>query len=122
MNKQDHIDYWIESSKHDLLSVMTNFRSGSYDWALFIGHLALEKILKAVWVKNNDGNAPPKTHNLVKLAQDSQTILTEAQSLLLLEINDFNLEARYPDYKFEFYKKCTKAFTETYIQKISEIH
>jgi len=31
--------------------------------------------------------------------------LTEEQKYFLDEVNDFNLEIRYPDYKFEFYKK-----------------
>ncbi|MCD6384747.1 HEPN domain-containing protein [Candidatus Sumerlaeota bacterium] len=36
-------------------------------------------------------------------------------------ITDFNLEARYPDEKFSFHKKCTREFTETYLKKIEEI-
>lgn len=40
----------------------------------------------------------------------------------MLEIvKDFNLEARYPDEKFSFHKKCTREFTETYLNKIKEI-
>jgi hypothetical protein len=34
-------------------------------------------------------------------------------------ITDFNMEARYPDEKFSFYKKCT--FTEINLKKIEEI-
>jgi hypothetical protein len=36
-----------------------------------------------------------------------------SERLELLEvITDFHLEARYPDEKFTFYKKCTKEFTD----------
>ena len=122
MDKQEHIAYWVQSSLKDLNSMKNNFQSKNYDWALFIGHLALEKILKAAWLKNNDGNFPPKTHNLKKLADDSCVQLSENDILRLLEINDFNLETRYPDYKFEFYKKCTEEFTNNYITIITEIH
>jgi HEPN domain-containing protein len=122
MNKIEHVKYWIDSSRYDLQSMDKNFQSGTYDWALFIGHLSLEKILKALWIRNNEGNFPAKTHNLKKLADEAKAVISETDSLLLLEINDFNLEARYPDYKFEFYKKCTKNFSESYIEKIKELH
>ena len=36
-------------------------------------------------------------------------------------ITDFNLEARYPDERFSFKRKCTREFTETYLHKIEEI-
>ncbi|MBI2447276.1 MAG: hypothetical protein HYV48_01910 [Candidatus Omnitrophica bacterium] len=36
-------------------------------------------------------------------------------------ITDFNLETRYPDERFAFYKKCTKKFTEVNLKKIKEI-
>lgn len=98
------------------------FKGGNFNWALFIGQLAIEKILKAMWVKENEGNIPPKTHNLKRLAENSNCNLTDGQELLLLEVTDFNLEARYPDFKFDFYKKCTREFTAEYIQKIKELH
>lgn len=122
MNKNDYINYWIKTSEDDIDSMISNFESGKYDWALFIGHLALEKILKALWVKRNTSDFPPKTHNLRKIAVETKYPITESEDLFLVEINDFNLEARYPDYKFEFYKKCTKDFSKEYILRIQEFH
>ena len=81
------------------------FLRASMDWCLFIGHLVLEKILKALFVQDNNNQLPPKTHNLIKLARHTNINLTEEQEVLLDEVNDFNLEARYPQYKNEFYKK-----------------
>lgn len=122
VEKQDYIKYWIRTSENDLVSMINNFNSGSYEWALFIGHLSLEKILKALWVKNNQSDIPPKTHNLKKIADEAKYPSTEDEAMLFLEINDFNLESRYPDYKFEFHKKCTTEFAEIYIQKIKDLH
>ncbi len=53
VDKQDYIKYWLKTSEDDLFSMESTFNAGHYDWALFIGHLSLEKILKALWVKNN---------------------------------------------------------------------
>ena len=122
MEKQDYIKYWLKTSEDDLSSMEANFNSDKYDWALFIGHLCVEKALKALWVKNNASDIPPKTHNLKKIADEAQYPMSDDEAILLLEINDFNIEARYPDYKLDFYKKCTKEFAEGYIKKIKELH
>lgn len=37
------------------------------------------------------------------------------------EVNDFNIRSRYPEFKFRFYKKCTKRFTEKYIDRIEQL-
>ncbi len=122
MNKTEYINYWVKTSEDDIASMNINFEAGKYDWALFIGHLALEKILKALWIKNNESDFPPKTHNLRKIAVEAKSPISETDDLFLVEINEFNLEARYPDYKFEFHKKCTKEFTMDYLLKIQEFH
>ena len=36
-------------------------------------------------------------------------------------INDFNISTRYPDYKNDFRKICTKEFAEQYLNKIENI-
>lgn len=120
MTKEEHIAYWLKSAEHDLNAAESLFQSGKYDWCLFIGHLVLEKTIKAIYVNANENKVPPKIHNLVKLAELSSIKLTDEQKVFLDEVNDFNLETRYPDYKLEFYKRCTKDFTENYFSKIKE--
>jgi HEPN domain-containing protein len=121
MKIEDHIRYWLESAAHDWDTAENLFSTGKYDWCLFIGHLVLEKILKAIFVQDNENQFPPKTHNLIKLAENTHLSLTEDQKLLLDEINDFNLEVRYPQFKNEFYKKCTQPFTEKYFKEIEDV-
>ena len=99
------------------------FEAGKYDWALFVGHLALEKILKAHWVGNTENNTPPKVHNLVKLYQESNLSLLNKDELVFLnEVTGFNLESRYPETKFAFYRLCTREFTEEKIKRIKELY
>jgi len=45
-----------------------------------------------------------KMHNLVKLAEHTRLNLTGEHKIFLDEVNDFNLEARYPQFKNEFNK------------------
>jgi len=122
MTQEEHIKYWLDSADHDFETANTLFSSGKYDWCLFICHLVLEKLIKAFYVKNNDNKIPPKTHNLVRLVQLAQMELEENHLLFLDEVNDFNIEVRYPEYKNEFYKTCTKDFTENYFNKVKEFY
>lgn len=122
MTKEEHVQYWVESARHDLDSAKSIFNSGKYDWCLFVGHLSLEKILKALFVGKNDNRIPPKIHNLVKLAELCEIELNEEQKLLLDQINDFNIQTRYPDYKFQFYKRCNVEYTTRYLVKIKEFY
>jgi HEPN domain-containing protein len=91
MVQDEHITYWRTSSRHDLESAQAIFDSGRYDWCLFVGHLALEKILKALFVARNDNKMPPKTHNLVRLAELSDVEMDDDRRFLLDKISDFNL-------------------------------
>lgn len=122
MTKEEHINYWLESAEHDLETSDTLFEANKYDWSLFIGHLVLEKILKAVFVKNNENKIPPKVHNLVRLAELSLIEIDEERKILLDKINDFNIEVRYPEYKNELYKTCTKEFAEENRNHIKELY
>jgi hypothetical protein len=57
----------------------------------------------------------------VHLAEKISLGLTEEQLELLETITDFNMEARYPDEKFSFKKRCTRDFSKKYLRKIEEL-
>jgi HEPN domain-containing protein len=120
MKIKEHIRYWVESAEHDLDAARSLLDSGRYDWCLFIGHLVLEKALKALYVRDNQNQLPPRTHDLVKLAEKTTVVFTMEQKVFLDEVNDFNLEVRYPDYRSSFNKTCTKDFAGRYFHKIEE--
>ena len=44
------IQYWKESSNQDFKTMQNLFKSNDFSWGLFIGHLVLEKLLKAHYV------------------------------------------------------------------------
>jgi HEPN domain-containing protein len=108
----------MKGAEDDLAAAESLFMAEKYNWCLFIAHLVLEKMLKATFVLSNDNNVPPRTHNLVKLAELSFLELTDEDLEFFDEVNSFNLEARYPDYKNKFHKKCNRDFTENYFEKI----
>jgi HEPN domain-containing protein len=115
--KQVLINYWVKSSDYDFQAAEDLQKTEKFSHALFFGHLAVEKILKALFVKINE-DYPPKTHNLMMLVKNIGLEIDETQLDLLIEVNTFNIEARYPDEKLEFYERCTALFAE---QKMNEI-
>jgi len=97
--------------------MLSLYHSKSYGWALFLGHISIEKLLKAVYVKKFNKHSP-FLHNLYRLAELNEIELTDEQSDWLDKITSFNLNARYDDYKREFYLLCTEEFTGEWIEKI----
>ena len=120
MSQKERIKYWLNSANDDWKVAKHLFEKEDYSYSLFFGHLTTEKILKAIYVDQLDDN-PPYTHRLVYLAEKAGLDLNEKQLEILETITDFNLEARYPDEKFSFQKRCTRDFTEHHLKKIEEI-
>jgi HEPN domain-containing protein len=111
------VKHWIETSDDDFNTMLILFHSKSYHWALFMGHIAIEKLLKANYVKQKESHAP-FTHNLYRLAELGDLEISEEYADWLFKITTFNLNARYDDYKKEFYTMCTINFAEEWIEKI----
>ncbi len=114
------VNHWIATSDDDFETMIKLFNAKSHGWSLFIGHISVEKLLKALYVKNH-GKHAPKIHNLFRLAELCKIEITSNYSDWLDVITSFNINARYDDYKKEFYNQCTREFTESWIDRIREI-
>ena len=112
MTKEEHINYWLTNADRDWQRAERCFKDRDYVFSLFCLHLSLEKIIKAIWVKYNEANFPPKIHHLVKLIKQSPVNLPEADLIFLNDMNKFQLEGRYPDYREKIYKLCNKNYTK----------
>ena len=111
------VQHWVQTSDDDFNTMLILFRSKSNHWALFMGHIAIEKLLKAYFVKQHNQHAP-FTHNLYRLAELGGLEISEEYADWLFKITTFNLNARYDDYKKEFFGLCTVDFTKEWIEKI----
>lgn len=67
MDVNSQVKYWVESSDSDFRAMNKMVKSKNYAWSLFVGHLVLEKLLKANYVLKTNRQAP-FTHNLSKIA------------------------------------------------------
>lgn len=120
LTRDEIVAYWFNSAEQDYHTMINLYQSKDYHWSLFMGHLVLEKLLKAIYVDRIDINVP-RIHDLLRLAEKASLLLDENKKDQLDLITSFNIAARYPDYKQSFYKKCTKDFTEDNLIVIKEL-
>ena len=121
MDKQENIDYWLRIAEKDRDMITYLMEGKRYVQALFFGHLYLEKIAKALWIKNNAENVPPKTHNLLKIIKESYLNLADDDQTFLIKLNQYQIESRYPEDIDKLYKITDKELTEEYLNKITQI-
>lgn len=113
-------NYWITTSDKDFETMVHLYNSKDYHWALFIGHIVIERLIKAGVIKKINDHAP-FTHDLRRLAKLSQIEFKNEHLVWLDTITTFNLNTRYDSYKQAFYKKCTSDFTSEWISNIKEL-
>jgi len=110
VEREDHIKFRVNSSHQDYEEMEKLFAAGRYAWCLFVGHLVIEKLLKACYMKMV-GIEYPRIHNLGMIAQKASLGMNDKQRKNLDFISGFHIEARYPDVKHSLYKKATHEFT-----------
>ena len=110
------IKYWADLSDYDIITAKFMLKSKRFPYCLFMCHLSIEKLLKSLIVKITKKHAP-HSHNLVDLAKRTSIEFKEEDKMLLADLTEFNLEARYPEWQKEFYSKCSKKYSEDYFSK-----
>jgi HEPN domain-containing protein len=119
LTKEEVIQFWLSSSDKDFHTMMHLYQTGDYMWSLFIGHLVIEKLLKAYYIYKKDENYP-MIHNLLRIAEKAGMDLNEDQQLFFSTVTGFNINARYDDYKQSFNQKCTREFTAIWTEQIKD--
>ena len=122
MDNINLMEYWLKSSDEDYNVMNFLYKGKKNSYSLFFGHLVIEKLLKGLYAKNNEESPYTiKSHNLLALAEKCHLELTDEQVEKLQIITQFNISARYDDYKESFNQKCTDEYTEIQIKNIEEV-
>ena len=114
------IDYWLNSAEYDIDVARSLFQKKKYHYSLFFGHLALEKILKAIFVKKKSTHAPI-THSLPNLAEKAEIEIDSEKLKKLAGFMEFYIEGRYPRDMEAVFKKCDKSFTKRKLKEVKEM-
>lgn len=112
--------HWFSEAEEALVVAGHLIEKGDYSYALFFGHLAVEKELKGLHAVRQNQHAPP-IHNLLRLAKAAGLAPDETHTEVLIRITAFNIESRYPDFKRDFRRRCTPEYTAEQMTVIKEV-
>ena len=121
MNKKDHINFWLRSGNESWEAALLLLEGKKNVEALFMFCLAIEKYLKANWVNDNIEDIPPRIYDLQSVYSQTDLDLETDNVDFLDTINQWNIEGRYPDFKFSLYKLATDAYTEKQFYKLKTL-
>jgi HEPN domain-containing protein len=116
------IQYWIDISDYDLETADAMLETKRYLYVGFMCHQVIEKIFKALYVKNRE-TIPPYTHNLKTLFDEGgfEDILSDEWLIFISEITPLNINARYPRYKEELLRILTPKKCKEVLHKTKEL-
>lgn len=113
---------WLKIADHDIRGAASLLEDGLWPGAAYFCQQAAEKLLKAVVAEERVG--PPRTHDLVELADAAGVELTQDQRIFLTRLSDHAARSRYPgaEYSEEQVRELfeeTKRFFEWLRAKLS---
>ena len=115
------VAYWKEGADYDMGAAADIFATGRYPYVLFMAHMALEKLLKAIYVKRT-GHHAPRTHSLTLLARKLKGEMPKDILEDLAGYAGFHIQTRYPDYMYEYYDYCTEEYTRKTLEQMREVY
>jgi HEPN domain-containing protein len=118
--KQAHIDYWKREAERNWETALYLKEGKQNLIALFLFHLTIEKLIKAHWVKDNIDDFPPRTHDIQYLYNQTELNLPDYYDFMAV-VNNWNIDARYPDYKDKIYKLATNEYVANQFEKINSL-
>ena len=117
---EQDVKYWIDLSKYDIDTAKAMLDSGRYLYVLFTCQQSIEKMLKALIVKNTK-SFPPKIHDLVKLAHIAKIDIETERREFLAKLNYYYLETRYPRELSEISKQVKKDTAVTFYNNTKKL-
>ena len=94
IDREKHVACWRAGASEDLAAAHDLAERGHGRHALFFGHLAVEKALKGL-VTARFGEIPPRTHDLLRLAEKAGLDPGEERSETMTTNGRYRLEGRY---------------------------
>ena len=111
---------WFAQVDYDIATAEQMLHAGRYIYVIFMSHMALEKALKAL-VTEETQQLPPRTHNLIDLAQRAQVVLSQEQQDFLGKINNTSVVVRYPDDLAAMVSQYPEAIAQDYLERTKEL-
>ena len=111
---------WIRQSDYDMDTAKYMFNGRRYAYAVFMCHLAAEKVLKGLYQQRTD-EIPPQTHNLVYLLSQLGIKPEKSMAKSIALLNEANIATRYPESLEVLQKNYTEEVTSKILKQSEEI-
>ncbi len=111
---------WLRQAIYDMKTAEAMFLSKRYIYAVFMCHLSVEKALKGLYSRLLN-ETPPKTHNLIFLAEKLDFHIPQDLYDFLFMLNGLSVPTRYPDDLKKLLKDYNKKKTRLVIDKGKEV-
>jgi len=109
-----------DSAIYDLHTAEFMFTAGRYIYVIFMCHLSIEKMLKAITAEVMQ-KMPPKTHNLIYLIKISGIQPPPELLDFIAKINNVSIVTRYPEDLKKLLEAYPKKVTKDYLNKTREV-
>lgn len=116
------INNWLKLAEYDLKTAKAMFDTKRYLYVAFTCQQSIEKVLKALFIKENN-QTPPYTHNLQRLLE-SISIISEVDDDFpdfINELNIYYIESRYNEELEDIAKLLNKSKAKWILTKSEEI-
>jgi HEPN domain-containing protein len=88
---------WAATANYDLRTADAMYKTGRYLYVVFMCHLAIEKMLKAILAQKYPADVPPKIHNLIQLVQRTEIDLPDQLKDFFQRLDNVSVATRYPE-------------------------
>lgn len=111
---------WLDMVEYDLTTAKQMLETGRFVYVIFLCHLAIEKILKAV-VCEETNKVPPKTHDLIYLINLGKVTLSAGLLDFVGIINNAGIVTRYPEDLSKLISSYPKEIARKYLDETLEV-
>jgi len=121
MTKKDRIAYWVDIADYDLATAGAMLDAGRYLYVVFMCQQAMEKAIKALYVKIHD-DEPPRSHNLGYVFNKLGIPAAQNVMELFTILTAYYIETRYPAYKERLSSVMSREQAEAYFKRTQEAY
>ncbi len=98
---------WIATANYDFKTAEAMLKSNRYIYVVFMCHLSIEKMIKAI-ISTEVKGLPPKSHSLLYLSKKASVQFSENLQEFIEQLDNVSIITRYP----EDLKKISKEFNK----------
>ncbi|MBI3914617.1 MAG: HEPN domain-containing protein [Chloroflexi bacterium] len=110
---------WIAGSRYDIETAKHMYKTGRYIYVIFMCHLAIEKLLKAVVAESQEKH-PPFTHDLYDLIERAGLEIPAKHRRIIAQLNELSIATRYPEDFAAMLKDFPKKVSLDYLKQSEE--